>query len=73
MDGDVGDDSGHYAPKRPILPGTVSVSTDNQTATFTPSATAELVYYLLRPANEVAFADLEGQACRRFESYFTTG
>ncbi len=52
--------------------GTVAVSTDGKTATFTPSAPLDsLTYYQVQLARSIA--DLEGQTLSCCNSHFTTG
>jgi len=54
------------------IAGTISVSTDGLTATFTPSATlAASTQYHISTTNGIT--DLEGQPLTSFSSFFTTG
>jgi RHS repeat-associated protein len=60
-----------YATGVPI-PGTVSVSTNGQTATFTPSTPLNsFTTYYVQPTSGIA--DVEGHGLSSFSSYFTTG
>ncbi len=56
-----------------LLPvvGTVSLSTDSRTATFTPNQPLDsATYYIVRATNGIL--DTEGQALTTYQSYFTT-